>query len=103
MADSILAVFWGDEGYGGNSSTVVESETCDSEGYGISDMDGIHDEVENKGVSSYELLGSCDVSEKFSDYDFEGSSSGLIFGQNQSWVGGAWNDGGIRSFSMING
>lgn len=102
-ADATLAVFWSDVDLSGDSTTVEGSETCDNEGYGISDMDGIHDEVGGGGVSSYELLGSCDVSEKFSDYDFEGTSSGLIRGKSQPWVGASWNDGGIKSFWLLNG
>jgi hypothetical protein len=101
--DVVLAVFWGDVDYSGDSTSIEGGETCDNEGYGISDMDDVHDEVSGGGVSSYQLLGSCDVSEKFTGYDFEGTSSGLIFGQNQSWVGATWNDGGIASFSMFNG
>jgi hypothetical protein len=34
-------------------------------------------QVEGNGVSSCQLLGSCDASETFSDYNFEGTSSGI--------------------------
>ncbi|MCP2271173.1 hypothetical protein LV75_003685 [Actinokineospora diospyrosa] len=98
LPDELLVTFYEDEGQGGDESEVYGGETCDSEGYGISDMDDVQDETD--GVSSYTLFGDCDVSEKFDDYDFEGSSSGLIFGQNQPWVGATWNDGGIKSFSL---
>ena len=99
LDSTLLAVFWEDAGYGGDESDVYgDSGTCDHEGYGIADMDDVQDETD--GVSSYQLVGQCDVSEKFSDYDFEGTSSGLIFGQQQAWVGAEWNDGNIKSFAM---
>lgn len=99
MDSTLLAVFWEDVDFGGDESDVYGDDgTCDHEGYGIADMDDVQDETE--GVSSYQLVGNCDVSEKFSDYDFEGRSSGLIFGQRQTWVGADWNDGNIKSFAM---
>ncbi|MBM7776068.1 hypothetical protein JOD54_006272 [Actinokineospora baliensis] len=98
LPDELLVTFYEEAGQTGDESEVYGGDTCDSEGYGISDMDDVQDEAD--GVSSYTLFGDCDVSEKFSDYDFEGTSSGLIFGQNQSWVGAEWNDGGIKSFSL---
>lgn len=61
-------------------------------------MDGVQNAVD--GVSSYQLLTTCNVSEKYDDYDLEGVSSGNIHGQNISYVGNNWNDGVILSFAF---
>lgn len=103
MRDAALVVFWSNVDLTGTSAVVSEDATCDDEGYGISEMGGVHETVGDGGVSSYELLGSCDTSEKFSDEDFEGTSIGLIFGKEQKWVGTAWNDGQIKSFWLLDG
>jgi hypothetical protein len=99
MFATLLVVFFEHIDFGGDDSFVYgDFGTCDNEGYGIDDMDGVQDDVD--GVSSYQLQGFCNVSEKFSNYNFGGTSSGLIFGQSQPWVGSSWNDGGIKSFHM---
>jgi hypothetical protein len=99
LSETLLVVFFEDVNYGGYESEVYGSDgTCDHAGYGIDDMDGVNDDV--NGVSSYQLIGNCDASEKFSDYNLQGTYSGIIVGQNQSWVGSQWNDGGFKSFFL---
>lgn len=100
MGGTLLVTFYEDIDYGGSESLIYgDSGTCDSSGYGISDMSGV--QAETGGVSSYRLFGACTISEKFSGVLFTGTSSGLIWGQNQPWVGAQWNDGGIRSFWVL--
>jgi hypothetical protein len=99
LSSTLLVIFFEDIDYAGDSSEVWgDYGTCDAEGYGISDMDGVQDDVD--GVSSYQLVGACNVSEKFGGYNFTGTFSTLIWGQNQSWVGTQWNDYAIKSFWM---
>lgn len=102
LDSTLLVVFWEEVDFGGDESQVYGSDgTCNGSGYGFEDMEDVQDET--GGVSSYQLQGNCDVSEKFTETDFGGTSSGLIFGQSQSWVGSTWNDGGIQSFWTLDG
>lgn len=99
QAADLIVTFYGDVGYGGTSSQVFGDDgPCDADGYGINNMDDVNDEV---GLaSSYRLAGTCTISEMYTGYDAEGTSSGLIFGQDQSYVGATFNDN-INSFYMF--
>jgi len=94
---------YGNIDYGGGHDDLYGSDgTCDSSGYGFSNFDGVNAAVGNGGVSSYKLHGACNVSEKFTAHNFTGYASGLIWGQNQPWVGTTFNDN-IHSMWILTG
>jgi hypothetical protein len=86
--ETILVAFFQNINYGGDQDIIWGHDgPCDQSGYGI---------------SSYKMYNNCNVSEKFTGYNFTGTYSGLIFGYNQSYIGATWNDK-MKSFWLSHG
>jgi len=85
---NLLVTFYADANYGIPFSEVrADDGPCDSEGYGLSDLDDINDEI---GISSYIIGSDCNEQIYYDDTDFDGSASGHL--NDNPWVGEPWND-----------
>lgn len=81
--DTLLTTLYDEPGYAGGSEEIYDDEgPCDPDGYGFTDVSG----AVGDGIASYTLHGRCAQSELFTDTDFEGQPSGLLFGGNQPAV-----------------
>lgn len=94
-----LITFWRDLNSAGPSVDLYgRYGPCDLDGYAFADLTSVHDQV--GGASAYRMYNTCTISERFSGKGFTGTYSGLIYGQNQPWVGNAWNDRRMMSLSI---
>ena len=87
-SSDLLAKFWSDVDYKGDWDEVYGDDgPCDGTGYGFSDVTDIFDGE----ISSYELFSGCHESELFTDTDYEGNHTTLLYG-NQSVLPAGFND-----------
>ena len=99
-----LITFWKDVNYTNSPTTVCGNDgTCDSTGYGISNVANLWVGIPRQ-VSSFQMLGSCRISgwwDGTSVAAYSGGYSGRKTGQNYSSLG-AWNDriGSMKLYSV---
>lgn len=80
--------FYPDGGYQGDPEEVYGDDgPCDATGYGLSDTSDILDGE----ISSYTLHSSCYEHDLFTETDYEGTASTLLYG-SQTQVPSTWND-----------
>lgn len=97
---TLLVTFFEDEDYLGAWDTVGgDSGTCDSSGYGLSDLTLANFNV--NGISSYRLNGKCTIASYWNQTNYQGQGRINYRGDN-FFVGAPWNDD-LYSMKVWNG